>query len=104
MPRPDPIRASLTSLAASSRLVIRPACRGAVVSITERGRLRGYLCHSSQLAGAGLRRREPVTATTLSKQAGLLLDLLAAGDGDLQPVTVAGVEVLALVPVRVWRG
>ena len=39
----------------------------------------------------------------LCKQVGLVLDLMEAGQGDLQPVTIARKELLALVPMRVWR-
>lgn len=103
VPPPPAMTASLTALARTTRHYIRHVARGAMVSVTERRYTIGYLVPDTRLANASLSRRESISATQLGQQAGLLLDLMEAGQGDIQPVTLAGVEVLALVPVRVWR-
>lgn len=97
------LTATLSQLNNSPSRFFRSAARGTVVRITEHGRPAGYLLPATRLAKSELNRRNPVPSSLLCKQVGLVLDLMEAGQGDLQPVTITRKELLALVPMRVWR-
>ncbi|NDC42656.1 MAG: hypothetical protein EBZ77_14095 [Chitinophagia bacterium] len=102
-PRSENLMATLSQLHHSPKQFFRPAAKGSVVLVTEHGRQVGCLLSAAKLAKFQGSRRDPVASGRARQQVGLYLDLMEAGQGDVQPITVAGKEVLALVPMRVWR-
>ncbi len=107
LPTPDAdcMTATLSQLNNSPKQFFRPASRGSVVLITNHGCPIGYLLSATKLAKIRFqgKRCDPIASGRICQQVGLYLDLMEAGHGDVQPITIAGKEVLALVPMRVWR-